>query len=143
MTNWIIKEILQRNKGGQRGATTVEFAIVILVFLSIIFGIIEFGLFMYNQHIVTNAAREGARYGIVSRPPAQRISEADIETEVRSYTGQYLVTFSEQIPAVTFPNGNCNTFGDPLSITVTYRYNFLFLRFLQRDISSTTSMRCE
>jgi Flp pilus assembly protein TadG len=141
--NILIRKLFHIKKEKQRGATAVEFAIVILLFISIIFGIIEFGLLMYNQHIVTNAAREGARYGIVSRLSEDRISVSEIQTKVSSYTDRYLVTFSEQTPNVTVPSDKCIEPGDLLSITVIYRYNFLFLRFLQRNIESTTTMRCE
>ena len=51
----IIKKLFQRKKENQRGATAVELAIVLILFLTIVFGIIEFGLLIYNQHIVTNA----------------------------------------------------------------------------------------
>lgn len=53
----------------QRGAAVVEFAIVLPLLLIILFGIIEFGLIMYNKHIITNATREGVRYGIVVDVP--------------------------------------------------------------------------
>ena len=137
--NFILKRLLQRKEKNQTGATAVEFAIVILLFITIVFGIIEFGLLMYNQHIVTNAAREGARYGIVSR--TERITESEIESRVLSYINQNLVTFG------TFPtnvdSNECTEFGESLSVTITYKYSFLFFRFLERTISSTTTMRCE
>lgn len=134
----ILKRIIQLQKKKQKGATAVEFAIVILIFVTIVFGIIEFGLLMYNQHIVTNAAREGARFGIV----IDRKPEDQIKQRVSSYADQYLVTFGGGDPDVQVPNA-CTQFGDDLSVTVEYKYNFLFLRFLEREISSTTIMKCE
>lgn len=47
----------------ERGAAAVEFAIVFPIMLLVMFGIIEFGTLMYDQIMVTNAAREGARWG--------------------------------------------------------------------------------
>lgn len=130
----------ERNKEKQKGATSVEFAIVLTIFITIIFGIIEFGLLMYNQHIVTNAGREGAREGIVYRD--NRISAHDIENNiVRDYVDQYLVTFGGGSPQVNVHA--CTDSKDSLSVDITYNYNFLFLRFLQREISSTTTMICE
>ncbi|NLG50922.1 MAG: pilus assembly protein [Chloroflexi bacterium] len=52
---------------GERGATLVEYALVLLVFLTLVFGIMEFGRVIFLYSALTNAAREGARYGIV--PP--------------------------------------------------------------------------
>ena len=57
--------MLYNKKNNQRGAAAVEFAIVVIIFITLIFAIIEFGLLMFNKQIITNAAREGARYGIV------------------------------------------------------------------------------
>jgi Flp pilus assembly pilin Flp len=47
----------------ESGAAMVEFAIVALILFSLIFAMIDFGraLFLYNN--LTNAAREGARFG--------------------------------------------------------------------------------
>ncbi len=130
----------ERKKENQRGATAVEFAIVILVFITIVFGIIEFGLLMYNQHIVTNAGREGAREGIVYRTDGNRISESVIKEEIVEDWNQYIVTFGERYWDVTAVP--CVTSGDDLSVTIVYDYDFLFLPF-QHTISSTTRMRCE
>jgi Flp pilus assembly protein TadG len=44
-----------------RGQSTVEFALLVPVFLLLLFGITDFGRVMYQQMLVTEAAREGAR----------------------------------------------------------------------------------
>ena len=49
----------------QKGAVAVEFALILPVLVLLLFGIVEFSLLMYNKQILTNASREGARYGIV------------------------------------------------------------------------------
>ena len=54
--------------GSQKGAAMVEFALILIPLIILTFGLIEFGLLMYNQQVLTNAAREGARYGIVMTP---------------------------------------------------------------------------
>lgn len=48
-----------------RGQALVEFAFVVPIFLLLLFGIIEFGRYVYTVQILNNAAREGARYAIV------------------------------------------------------------------------------
>lgn len=48
----------------------MEFALVLPVLLLILFGIIEFGLVMFDQAVITNASREGARAGIVLKTPS-------------------------------------------------------------------------
>jgi Flp pilus assembly pilin Flp len=53
----------------ESGAAMVEFAIVALILFSFVFAIIDFGraLFLYNN--LTNAAREGARFGATQFGP--------------------------------------------------------------------------
>ena len=70
----------------QNGATAVEFAVILPLLLLLIFGIIEFGLFLFNRHVITNAVREAARAGIVVRIP--RLSDDEIEDIVENYCEQ-------------------------------------------------------
>ena len=46
----------------RRGATVVESALVLSVFLLLFFGIFEYCRFLFMLHVTNNAAREGARY---------------------------------------------------------------------------------
>jgi len=48
---------------GERGATLVEFAMAVPVFLLLVFGLIEFSRLMSAHSAVETAARESARYG--------------------------------------------------------------------------------
>lgn len=107
-------------KLNERGAVAVEFALLLPVLLTILFGIIEFGMIMYGREVVTNASREGARAGIVQGPP--KLTTGQITTIAHDYltsTGinPANVTFS----AVGAGLANPNT----LTVTATYRYSFL------------------
>ena len=51
----------------QSGQALVELALVLPLLLILAFGIVEFGLLMYNKAVITNASREGARVGIVAQ----------------------------------------------------------------------------
>jgi Flp pilus assembly protein TadG len=48
----------------QRGAVVIEFAVVVLLLLLILFGILEFSFTFLQRHFVANAAREGIRIGV-------------------------------------------------------------------------------
>ena len=48
----------------QRGQSTVEFALLVPLLLTMFFLIFEFGRVFVSWLLITNAAREGARYGI-------------------------------------------------------------------------------
>ena len=53
------------NPGYERGQDLAEFAIILPVLLLLILGILEFGILVFDYNTISNAAREGARYGIV------------------------------------------------------------------------------
>ena len=50
----------------RRGATLVESALVLSVFLMLLFGIFEYCRFLMVLHLTGNAARDGARYAAVN-----------------------------------------------------------------------------
>jgi hypothetical protein len=147
------KKALVKN---QKGASVVEFAIILFVFLVFIFAVIEFGLLLFNTQMINNATREGARAGIVVRSP-QRICDAEIETIVRNYCEQNLVTFGAgllNIPRPLLredPGGtilpDCRgSFGDFLTVTATFQYDWLFLSNIgigPKTIQTVSRMRME
>ncbi len=49
-----------------RGQALVEFALVVPLFLLLVAGMIDFGMGLSSSITVTNAAREGARLGIIN-----------------------------------------------------------------------------
>ena len=53
----------KRGMRAERGATAVEFAIILPVLVLLVFGIVDFGHAWYMRHIMSDASREGARYG--------------------------------------------------------------------------------
>jgi Flp pilus assembly protein TadG len=60
-------QLNRKRLAGERGQAMTEFAIVLPVFLVLIFGIIQFGIVWKNYVTLTDAARAGARRGTVSR----------------------------------------------------------------------------
>jgi hypothetical protein len=56
---------VQESGKGCRGATVVEFAMVLPLFLLLLFGIIEFGRYFFVQHTLQFATREGTRLALV------------------------------------------------------------------------------
>jgi hypothetical protein len=49
---------------GERGASAVEFALVLPMMLLLFFAILEYGWYMVNQAVLTGAVSAGARAGI-------------------------------------------------------------------------------
>lgn len=133
----------------EKGATVVEFAIIVSLFLAIVFGIIEFGILMFDQHILTNASREGARAGVVMRLP--RVSDAAIESIVNHYAQDHMISFgpSSTLTTTVSPAEASRTgplFGTELVVNVTYPFDFLVLSNLglgSITLEAETRMRME
>ncbi len=68
---------------GERGAATVEFALVASILLTLVFGIIQFGQFYSRYQVYQAAAREGARVAAV-RAPAGDVAAA-VEDAAQPY----------------------------------------------------------
>jgi Flp pilus assembly protein TadG len=79
-------------KKNNKGQTFVETALILPIILLVVMGIIEFGRIFSGYLILTNASREGARYGVIHYS-----SDADI---------------------ISTTKDNCYTF-DPADLTVT------------------------
>jgi Flp pilus assembly protein TadG len=58
--------LLSKKRSRRSGAAIVEFTVVAIVAVILIFGILEFCWVVYTYNVVENAAREGCRYGIVN-----------------------------------------------------------------------------
>ena len=145
----------------QNGASAVEFAIILPLLLLLVFGIVEFGVMFFDKAMITNAAREGARNGILSQNP--RVSRTDIEAVVNrcvrqtttSTTADRLISFTSPQPDVTITTSNltetsyniCRAgglgFEDDLQVTVTYPYTYLFLPFGSTTLRGEAVMKCE
>jgi Flp pilus assembly protein TadG len=61
------------------GATTLELAFTLPMFLTLTVGSIEFGRAFMVQQMVTNAAREGARHGVVAGTTADQVKTKVID----------------------------------------------------------------
>ena len=142
--------------GGGEGQALVEFAIVLPILMILLVGMMEFGLLFYNKHVITNASREGARYGIVVHAP--RRSADQIKTVVSDYCGDRLITFGagpletevEALSAAGTPIAtSAALFSDELTVTVTFHYDFLALpNFVAAliggtDLEAETTMKYE
>ena len=104
----------------ERGAVAAEFALLLPVLLTILFGIIEFGMIMYGREVVTNASREGARAGIVQRVPP--LTPGEITTVATNYLTGTGINTADVVIAVPASGG---VTGTPVTVTATYSYPWL------------------
>ena len=135
----------------EAGASAVEFAIVLPLLVVILFGIVEFSTMLYNKAVLTNASREAARLGILfksgERDPASE--DAEIISAINTYTASSLVTFGPEQNVATSIAREGFEAGNPLTVSVSYQYDFLILPEIVTslsgplNISATTIMRME
>jgi len=106
----------------ESGASAVEFALLLPVLMMILFGIIEFGLALYRQAILTNASREGARLGIVQSVPP--ITTGQIDATIDNYLGPAGIAPGTVARTIVGAGG---VTGTPVTVTLTLPYTYAVL----------------
>lgn len=117
------------------GSAAVEFAFVLPILLMILLGIMEFGIILYRQEVLTNASREGARFGIIIGSP--RPSPGQIQDVVSTYLSSAGLTAGDADIDVTGAQGDS---GDDLTVAVTYTYTFIALPNFVSDLAGTLDL---
>lgn len=132
---------MKREITSRKGVASIEAAIVSLFFLVPLFmGIIDASLAIYNAQVITNASREGARYGI--KDP--NITETEMKDDVIDpYCLGRLLTWGSEVSSDDIVV-SCSTPGsDLLDVTVTFNYSPLFFLFPEIDLQQNTLMKME
>jgi len=106
--------MLRRTKkwlGNEKGQSLVEFALVLPILVLILSGIVQFGS-IYNDYIVLqNAAREGARAGVVGKS----------DTEISNIVYAYADSLDPARLTVTVdPAEGVRRSGDTLTVNLQY-----------------------
>jgi Flp pilus assembly protein TadG len=113
--------ILKRLPGGPRkredGQSLVEFALVVPIFLLVLFAIVDFGMAFHAWITVTNSAREGARLASVHAPAAA------VEQRVRD-TATSLDDANLHV-TVTNADDQGGQPGESVVVDVTYDYSLM------------------
>jgi Flp pilus assembly protein TadG len=150
---------LLRRVRSERGATLVESALVIILLLTLLFGIIAFGHALYTYHFVSHAAREATRWasvrgytcpvGVLDACQAQ---PSDVQTYVKNVSGMGLDPTRITVNTTWLPSPStsvvppCATYnnypGCVVQVQVVYRYNFIlpFLPTSAFNMQSTSQM---
>jgi Flp pilus assembly protein TadG len=70
-----------------RGVALLEFGLVMVVFFTFVFGVMDFGRALYTYHFVSNAACEATRYAIVrGSTSTEPVTAADVAAYVKAIT---------------------------------------------------------
>lgn len=139
------------------GAATVEFALVVSALILLFAGILDFGHAWYMRQVITNASREGARYGIIYKTDTNgnRFTPSALSPTISSYllTTYKLPTLlpADASPKITVSGvGYTSTKkGDPLEVKVTATKTWFIVSNLipglgrQITLNATTVMLIE
>lgn len=145
-------------RGGDEGTAILEFTFVAVLLLTIVFGIINFGLILSFKQDVTRAAAEGARAAAVAYPATNAVSDATTATQqaVQGFdktcgSGGMTCTVSQHDCSGPVPDTNGDSPTDPNCVQVALTYDYenhpllvpvpLISAFLPDTIRATSDAR--
>ena len=106
-----VKQVIGLSRKNRRGAAVVEFALVVPIFILLVFGMIEFGRAVMVQQVLVNATREGAR---------QAVLDGSTMAEVQDRIDVYLAASSINGATTTVaPDPQTAAFGQPITVTIS------------------------
>ncbi len=113
-----------------RGASTVEFALIVPVLIMLVFAIFQFGMVFGDHLAITHAAREGVRLAAVGKFNEQEVRDRAFPVNLTSVT-------------VGYPSGEIH--GEPVEVRVEYHYqlNIPFFGTRLIPLASQAQMRLE
>jgi len=120
-----LRRLLHKAWKNDSGAELLELAIALPILMFIIGGVVDFAILFQRYEVVTNAAREGARLGVLSD-----YTISDVQGRVNSYLLSSGLTDTAPAPVVTYDNAEVSPGGPTISVvsvTVQYPHKFVLL----------------
>jgi Flp pilus assembly protein TadG len=137
-----------------RGQSLAEFALVVPVFLLILFGIIQFGMIFWGQNTLNQVVRDTGRWAASQQACDSAAETAVIGTANSVAAASSLIGYSKSAPwtasdvSVTFTGSPCPPTSNQTTawVNITIRHSVpVFFPFLPGNgqISSSTQFRME
>lgn len=134
----------------REGAAMVEMAVVLVVFLMMFMGIIDYGRYYYLVQVSNNAVREGARYAVVHTGDGTTSTQvSDVVTTKMNGTENMLSGYAVTVEnvntstgaAIANSNWNDAQFGGAIMVKIsgTYTPSAPFLLFLPSSFAFQAS----
>lgn len=98
----------------ESGQDILEYALVLPLLLLLLFGIVEFGIVYLQYNTIANAAREGARAGII--PPTESCDTACVDAKVTAAVRQLTVGLESSRLTIDAPVHTATT----IQVSVSY-----------------------
>jgi Flp pilus assembly protein TadG len=90
------------------GNLTVELALAMPVFLFLVSGVLDLGMLFWEKHVITNAAREGARAAAKAVDTGTAVTADLTQTEVKQVVQTYLNQFALKKLDGSSPDPGCH-----------------------------------
>jgi Flp pilus assembly protein TadG len=122
----------------ERGQAMVETAIAIPLLLVLMVGIFEVGRAYETWQVLTNAAREGARFAVTPTG-----TQTNTTALVRQYMADGQLTNSSTAPVIVNRSASINVNGTPVSasaVTVDYPFQFIVLQPVVRLVAPSSTV---
>ena len=152
---------LKRGWRSESGVAAIELALILPVLFLVLFGIITFGTVFYNYIVITNAAREGARWGSIRTLPTAGPTVCGPTSALPSgtpanpcqvanaYTSNMLINYgggtTTQTTATLVTTGTAPDTTSIITVTVTFNFEGIgfFKSMFSNGLKSTSKMYLE
>ncbi len=124
------KKLLQKLRQSERGSTAVEFALILPILASLVFGAIDFGRMLWFKEVLVNATRVGARQGTL-------FAAGNGQTQIEAAVSASLSAGGVDPSGLTVvANGVGGAQGQPLNVVATIPWNYFVIDKLIPAIST-------
>jgi Flp pilus assembly protein TadG len=130
-----LTSILDRFRRAQRGASAVEFALILPAFLAIVFGIVMFGAYLAVVHGVQQLAAEAARSSVAGLSEGERSRLAN--DYVTDNAGAYILIDPSHL---TVDAATSASDANVFTVTVRYDASGMFIYSLPSFVPSPPSI---
>ena len=107
------------------GQSLVEFAITAIVFLLLVFSILDFSYLYFAKVTLQSAVRQGGRYAITGQAMTSKSRYASILQTVEDNSMGFATSSNTTISSAVGGPSTGGGPGDTITITVTYSYNVI------------------
>lgn len=143
---------MRRQSRRRPAATMVETAVVIAIFLLLLFGLFEYGRFIMTRQLMQNAAREGARWAVVHTYTGTLEQIQDVVDDKLDEGRRQLVGYDKTVNIRAYATDTAGVeitgkawndvgFAENIAVEITGEYRPILPTFLFMDSSITISAK--
>jgi Flp pilus assembly protein TadG len=124
---------LQTRSNSRRGATLVEFALTMMLFLALTLAGLEIGRAIWTYSTVSHAAKQAVRYAMIhgadntgTDSNGNALSQSDVDDSIEGIVKDNAIGLDPNALSVTTTWSPNNTPGSTVGVRVVYPFDFMF-----------------